>query len=74
MAEKLAESSGLDEDERFRIAWRTRGSRERGAATQRIYPSKTMTVSMENNGTSLVFKIATGQGRRSGHAARSAGA
>ena len=59
MAEKLAESSGLDEDERFRIAMAVREAAVNAVLHGNEYdPSKTMTVSMENNGTSLVFKIA----------------
>jgi serine/threonine-protein kinase RsbW len=59
MAEKLAEASGLDEDERFRIAMAVREAAVNAVLHGNEYdPSKTMTVSMENNGTSLVFKIA----------------
>jgi serine/threonine-protein kinase RsbW len=59
MADKLAEAAGLDEDERFRIAMAVREAAVNAVLHGNEYdPAKKMTVSMENNGESLVFKIA----------------
>ena len=58
MAEKLAEAAGLDEDERFRITMAVREAAVNAVLHGNEYdPAKKMTVSMENNGESLVFKI-----------------
>lgn len=61
MAEKLAEASGLDEDERFRIAMAVREAAVNAVLHGNEYdPAKKMTVSMENDGKSLIFKIGDG--------------
>ena len=59
MADKLAESAGLDEDERFRITMAVREAAVNAVLHGNEYdPAKKITGSWENNGESLVFKVA----------------
>jgi serine/threonine-protein kinase RsbW len=62
-ADKLAAEAGLDEDERFHIAMAVREAAVNAVLHGNDYdPSKVITVSLENTGSSLVFRIAD-QGR-----------
>jgi len=58
-ADKLAEEAGLDEDERFHVAMAVREAAVNAVLHGNDYdPAKTITVSLENTGSSLVFSIA----------------
>jgi serine/threonine-protein kinase RsbW len=58
-AEKLAADAGLDEDERFKIAMAIREATVNAVLHGNEYdPQKKISVSMENTGESLIFKIA----------------
>jgi len=58
-AEKLAADAGLDEDERFKIAMAIREATVNAVLHGNEYdPQKKVTVSLENTGKSLIFKIA----------------
>jgi len=57
-AEKFATDSGLDEDERFRIAMAVREAAVNAVLHGNDYdPAKKITVSFENTGKSIVIKI-----------------
>jgi serine/threonine-protein kinase RsbW len=58
-AERLATQAGLDEDESFQVAMALREAAVNAVLHGNDYdPSKLIAVSMENNGTDLVFTIA----------------
>ena len=58
-AEKLAEESGLDEDERFRFTMAVREAAVNAVLHGNEYdPTKQIAVTLENNGTSLVITVA----------------
>jgi serine/threonine-protein kinase RsbW len=62
-AEKLAEQAGIDEEERFRVTMAVREAAVNAVLHGNEYdPAKKITVSLENTGAALVFKIAD-QGR-----------
>jgi serine/threonine-protein kinase RsbW len=57
-ADKLAEEAGLDEDERFRIAMAVREAAVNAVLHGNEYdPAKQISVSFENTGDKLVFKV-----------------
>jgi serine/threonine-protein kinase RsbW len=59
VADKLAEEAGLDEDTRFHVTMAVREAAVNAVLHGNDYdPSKQITVSAENTGTALVFKIA----------------
>jgi serine/threonine-protein kinase RsbW len=58
-ADKLAEEAGLDEDERFRLTMAVREAAVNAVLHGNEYdPSKQISVSLENNGTSLIITVA----------------
>jgi len=62
-ADKLAEEAGLDEDQRFHVAMALREAAVNAVLHGNDYdPSKQITASFENTGSSLVFVI-TDQGK-----------
>jgi serine/threonine-protein kinase RsbW len=59
VAEKMAAEAGLDEDERFHLTMAVREAAVNAVLHGNEYdPSKLITVSAENTGSSLVFTIA----------------
>lgn len=62
-ADKLAEEAGLDEDQRFHVAMALREAAVNAVLHGNDYdPTKQITASFENTGSSLVFVI-TDQGK-----------
>jgi serine/threonine-protein kinase RsbW len=58
-ADKLAEEAGLDEDERFRLTMAVREAAVNAVLHGNEYdPSKQISVSLENNGASLIITVA----------------
>jgi serine/threonine-protein kinase RsbW len=58
-ADKLAETAGLDEDERFRLGMAVREAAVNAVLHGNEYdPSKKITVSLENTGSQLVISVA----------------
>src|SRR5271165_6391678 len=58
-AEKLAAEAGLDEDERFRVTMAVREAALNAVLHGNEYdPAKQVTVSFENTGSALIFRIA----------------
>jgi len=58
-AEKLASEAGLDEDEAFRVTMAVREAAVNAVLHGNEYdPAKQVSVSLENTGSDLIFKIA----------------